>query len=79
MKKIAYLLGVFLTLAGCATPPVPPDYSGPLATVRDSAQSETANRAQFFYLAEIDGNRIENVLSATRRANDPETRDEAFL
>jgi hypothetical protein len=69
MKKAFYCLCIVLALSGCVTPPIPPDYSGPIATVRDSAQSETSSRAQFYYLSEIDGRPIENVLSATRRAN----------
>jgi len=58
-----------LALAGCATSPIPEGYSGPIATIRDSASSETANRAQFFFLSEIDGNPVKNVLGATRQAN----------
>jgi hypothetical protein len=69
MKRILFWLSILLSLVGCATPPVPPGYSGPLATVRDTARSETANRAQFFYLSAIDGQQIDNVLIATRKAN----------
>ena len=66
-KLVALLLAV--SLSGCATSPIPENYSGPLATVRDTAVSETSNRAQFFYLAQVDGQPVENVLGATRRAN----------
>lgn len=63
-----YILGL-ISLSGCVTSPIPSNYSGPIATVRDSAISETSNRAQFYFLSEIDGQRIDNVLIATRKAN----------
>lgn len=56
-------------VAACATSPVPKGYTGPLATVQDSALSESATRAQFFYLSHIDGRRIDNVLGQTRKTN----------
>lgn len=70
MKK--FLMGAaacaFL-MAGCTTAPIPKDYAGPLATIEDSAQSETGSRAQFYYLSEINGGRVDNVLGETRKAN----------
>ncbi|HYC47883.1 MAG TPA: hypothetical protein VED01_20620 [Burkholderiales bacterium] len=68
MHKL-FISVALLALAGCATSPIPEGYSGPIATIRDSASSETANRAQFFFLSEIDGNPVKNVLGATRQAN----------
>ncbi len=56
-------------LAACTTAPVPKGYTGPLATIQDSALSESTSRAQFFYLAKIDDRSIDNVLGETRRAN----------
>lgn len=69
MKKFCMAAACAMALTGCATGPIPKDYSGPLATVQDSAESETGSRAQFYYLSEIDGRRIDNVLGATRQAN----------
>jgi hypothetical protein len=69
MKKAIFWVLALLSLSGCVTSPIPENYSGPLATIRDTTLSETPNRAQFFYLSEIDGQRIENVLIATRKAN----------
>src|ERR1051325_4395025 len=63
-----WVLGL-LTLSACVSSPIPENYSGPLATIRDSGFLETANRAQFFYLSEIDGKKIDNVLSASKKAN----------
>ena len=64
-----FLLIVTLVLTACATPPVPPDYTGPLAKVRDVSVRETQARAQYFYLAEIDGKPVENAMTKMRQAN----------
>lgn len=69
VKHLLLILSCVLALGGCATSPIPEGYSGPIANVQDTAHSETPNRAVFFYVAAIDGQRIENILSATRRAN----------
>lgn len=56
--------------SGCVTAPaIPQNYSGPIATIRDSAVSEAYNRAQFYYLGEIDGRQVDNVLFKTRQQN----------
>jgi hypothetical protein len=69
MQKLWFALLALLALGGCATSPIPDGYSGPIATIRDSAASETSSRAQFFFLSEIDGQPVKNVLGATRQAN----------
>lgn len=69
MQKLAMGAVCALLMAGCTTAPIPKDYSGPLATIQDSARSETGSRAQFYYLSEIDGRRVDNVLGETRKAN----------
>lgn len=69
MKKLLVAVLALLLVSACATSPIPDGYSGPVATVRDTAMSETATRAQFFFLSEIDGNLIENGRSASKRAN----------
>jgi hypothetical protein len=69
LKKSLLWVALLLSLTGCVTSPIPANYSGPLATIRDTAQSETSTRAQFFFLSEIDGQRVDNVLIATRKAN----------
>lgn len=69
MKKLSVLLLIGLFFGGCATSPIPENYSGPLASVRDTALSETSSRAQFYFLSEIDGRKIKNGLTATRIAN----------
>ena len=69
MKPI--LSAVFsLALVGCATyQPVPPGYTGSVATVSDSGFSEGGTKAQLFVLAEIDGNLIANSFGASARAS----------
>jgi len=69
MKNGWVLAAALLLLGGCLSSPIPEGYSGPIATVSDTAISETSNRAQFFYLGEIDGQRIDNVLFTTRARN----------
>jgi hypothetical protein len=68
VKKISLCLALLL-LSACVTSPIPDNYSGPLATIRDTTVSETPSRAQLFYLSEIDGKKINNVFSASKRAN----------
>lgn len=69
MKRALLGLACGVALAACTTAPVPKDYTGPLATIHDTALSETSNRAQYYFLSEIDGKRIDNVLGETRAAN----------
>lgn len=67
--KLLLAVSISLELAGCATNPIPAGYSGPIATIRDSTQSESSNRAQFYFLSEIDGRTVENALTVTRGTN----------
>lgn len=69
MKEVCFCVLALISLSGCVTAPIPANYSGPIATIRDTAVSESSNRAQFFFLSEIDGQKVDNVLFATRRAN----------
>lgn len=69
MKFFLISVLALVSLCGCVTAPIPENYSGPIATIRDSANSETSSRAQFYYVSEIDGQRIRTVLGATRSAN----------
>ena len=69
MNKTAFVALASLLLSGCVTSPIPDNYSGPLATVRDTVVPETANRSQFFYLSEVDGQAIRNARSASKGEN----------
>jgi hypothetical protein len=69
MNKLLALLVTTLALSACVTAPVPANYAGPIARIQDSAISETSSRAQFYYLREIDGKKVDNVLFETRKVN----------
>jgi hypothetical protein len=57
-------------LQGCATnKPIPDGYTGPLATISDSAVAENSRRSRFFYLAEIDGRPVWDSRSGSKAAN----------
>jgi hypothetical protein len=56
-------------LTACVSSPIPEGYTGPTATIRDSARAESRSRAVFFYLAKIDGNAIKDSLAVTRQVN----------
>jgi hypothetical protein len=60
-----------LLLAACAAPTtnVPETYKGPVAIIRDTAVSQTSNKANIFYLKAVDGQAIRNSLIATRQDN----------
>lgn len=62
--RIAFSLAT-LFLAACAGKPVPEGYAGPLAHFRDSAEFLSGSSGNFFYLAKVDGRRIETNLDRT--------------
>ena len=69
MRKLLVAAAASVVLSGCVTSPIPDNYSGPLATIRDSGVAETSNRSQFFFLAEVDGQHVDNARSVSKRAN----------
>jgi hypothetical protein len=69
IKRVSSLLLV-LFLAACASyEPVPKEYTGPTATVRDTGFAEDGTKAQMFAVTEIDGNRIMNAFWASMIAS----------
>jgi hypothetical protein len=60
------LCGVACTTVG---PSLPPGYNGPTAEIRDSATVRNRSDADFFYVANIDGNAIEQSLNKTIAEN----------
>ena len=58
-----------ISLASCATSPIPEGYTGPRATIADFAHQETSARVQVFYVAAVNGKPIETSVAATRRTN----------
>lgn len=61
---------LFVMLSGCASyKPIPENYTGPIATVTDSGETEDRNKKLIFSLIEIDGHSIENSFFESRRAS----------
>jgi len=59
-----------LLASGCATyEPVPKEYAGPTATLKDTGFSEDGSKAQMFAAIEIDGNRVMNAFLASANAS----------
>jgi hypothetical protein len=69
IKRAAAAIPMLALIAGCVTNPIPDDYPGPTATIRDTAIQEGPSRAAFFYVAEVDGAQVRNALMASRSAN----------
>ena len=71
MNKVltVMLVAILSLLGGCVTSPIPPGYTGPTATNVDDSTMETKFRATYFFVSEINGNRVENNLSVFRAAN----------
>lgn len=71
--NVSILLGGFLSVAlsGCATfsPSVPEGYKGPVAIIKDSVKPHSEKKADFFYVSEIDGKRIEDSRIKTLNVN----------
>ena len=72
MKSLPLISSVILlaALGGCATyVPVPKEYTGPTATLKDTGFSEDGSKAQMFAATEIDGNRMMNAFWASAIAS----------
>jgi len=63
------LLLVALVVSACTTSPIPAGYQGPVAHIRDSVTSRSGTSADFFYVAEVNGRRIDESLAETQQAN----------
>ena len=70
---VSVALGVVASVAlvGCATfaPPIPEGYTGPVAIIKDSVKPISEKKADFFYVSEIDGKRIEDSRIKTLNVN----------
>jgi hypothetical protein len=68
MKIQSIAIGGLLAvcLSGCATyKPVPEGYTGPTATIKDTFKTFGGSKAEFFYLAEVDGHGVQNSRTAS--------------
>lgn len=63
-------IGAIVALAACATTePVPKDYAGPTATLRDSGVPGGGSKSQMFAAVEIDGHGIRNAFGESAMAS----------
>ena len=69
MRKIILAGLVALAVAGCATEPLPDNYSGPTATIGDTDTRRSEHSVDFFFVSEYNGKSVNNALIATRQAN----------
>ena len=67
--SVTVIILVGSVVSGCVTTSLPEAYTGPTATIHDSARSESGTRAVLFFVSEIDGKQIETSLARTRAAN----------
>lgn len=68
--KLVVIIAAILSMAGCSTfKPIPENYTGPTATIKDSYATKQSNKAHYFTLNGVDGNYISNSFGATRSAN----------
>jgi hypothetical protein len=63
------LLAILLLLGACTTAPVPEGYKGPVARINDTSTPRSGTSVDFFYIAEVNGRRIQNSAISTRQAN----------
>jgi len=67
-KSALFVFSCFL--AACAvTSPLPDDYSGPKAYIRDSNYFEDSTKTQLFVVVAVDGQTIKNSIGATAAAS----------
>jgi hypothetical protein len=62
-------VGALLLVGGCATNPVPDNYTGPTATISDTMTPRSRIGADFFILEKFNGKSVEDAVHLTTRAN----------
>jgi hypothetical protein len=67
--RSAAVLAALIGLAACATNPIPEGYTGPRATISDTATSLGSSSADLFVLSKVDGKMIHESITGTRQAN----------
>ena len=70
MKFMLAAVSVAALVSGCAVnSTVPEGYAGPTARIADSENVSSDRKADFFFVAAIDGKKVANALDQTIRAN----------
>jgi len=60
MRNSVVAAALMLALAGCATNPIPDGYTGPLASIADSARPLGRDGANYFVLSRVNGQMVDN-------------------
>lgn len=70
-RKFVAATFLMASLGGCATlaPSVPEGYTGPVAVIKDSVKPLSQSKADFFYISEINDQRVEDSRARTLRIN----------
>jgi hypothetical protein len=69
IRVASALAACALLLCGCISASVPEGYAGPVADIADTHVANDNDSVSFFYLARINGKRIDNSLAKTTEAN----------
>lgn len=69
MRKFAVAIILLTALGGCATSPIPEGYTGPLASISDSATPRSSTSIDFFMLSKVNGRIIHDSVAGTSSAN----------
>jgi len=71
MKSFVVITSLACLLAGCVSysPSIPEGYTGPRATIKDSATVHSASKVDYFVVAKIDGKIVKNSRVESIAAN----------
>jgi hypothetical protein len=70
LHRFAALCSALILTACVGMTNVPEAHKGPVAVIRDSAVTQSSNKADMFFLYMIDGQRIRDSSMATRQGNE---------
>lgn len=68
-RRVWVAVLLLMGLSACATNPIPEGYTGPRATIADSAQSIDMTGADVFTLTKVNGKIIHDSIVGSRQAN----------
>jgi len=65
-KSLSILAFTLLILSGCTKPTLPKNYTGPVATIKDTAQKISNQKSNFFYLDKLNN---QNILTSPMKTD----------
>lgn len=68
-RSFIKILCVVVFISGCTTNPIPKDYKGPIAEIKDSFVVKSDSMTEFYCVTKINGNKIEDSVIETLKAN----------